>query len=51
MTIASIDASRSPALVALAQVQAAFEGAASEAGLTDEDDVQALVEEMRGRRS
>ncbi len=37
--------------VALAQVQAAFEGAASEAGLTDEADVQALVDEMRGRRS
>ncbi len=37
--------------VALAQVQAAFEGAASEAGLTDENDVQALVDEMRGRRS
>lgn len=38
-------------LVALAQVQAAFEGAASEVGLTDEADVQALVDEMRGRRS
>jgi len=38
-------------LVALAPVQAAFGGAASEAGLTDEADVQALVDEMRGRRS
>jgi len=38
-------------LAALAQVQAAFEGAASEAALTDENDVQALVDEMRGRRS
>jgi len=38
-------------LVAFAQVQVAFEGAASEAGLTDEADVQALVDEMRGRRS
>lgn len=38
-------------LVALTQVPAAFEGAASEAGLTDEDDVQVLVDELRGRRS
>ncbi|HZK35614.1 MAG TPA: AbrB/MazE/SpoVT family DNA-binding domain-containing protein [Aeromicrobium sp.] len=38
-------------LTALARVQAAFAGAADEAGLKDDDDVQALVEEMRGRSS
>ena len=38
-------------LTALARVQAAFAGAADEAGLKDDDDVQALVDEMRGRSS
>lgn len=38
-------------LTALARVQAAFAGAADEGGLKDDDDVQALVDEMRGRSS
>ena len=38
-------------LSALARVQAAFAGAADEAGLKDDDDVQALVDEMRDRSS
>lgn len=42
---------RKGALVALAHVQAAFEGAVSEAGLTDENDVQAVVDNMHGRLS
>lgn len=38
-------------LSALARVQAAFAGAADEAGLKDDDDVQELVDELRGRSS
>jgi antitoxin PrlF len=35
-------------LAALAQAQAAFAGAAAEFGATDPDDVQAIVDELRG---
>ncbi|MDQ4055125.1 MAG: AbrB/MazE/SpoVT family DNA-binding domain-containing protein [Actinomycetota bacterium] len=38
-------------LSALGQVQAAFAGAAADLGASDEDDVQALVDEVRGRVS
>jgi AbrB family looped-hinge helix DNA binding protein len=38
-------------LSALAQAQAAFAGAASDVGVADEDDVQALVDDLRGRVS
>lgn len=38
-------------LSALAQAQAAFAGAASDVGVTDGDDVQALVDGLRGRVS
>lgn len=38
-------------LAALAQAQDAFAGAAEDFGVKNEDDVQALVDEMRGRRS
>jgi len=36
-------------LAALAQAQEAFAGAAADFGVSDEDDVQALVDDMRGR--
>ena len=36
---------------ALAQAQEAFAGAAEDFGVADEEDVQALVDEMRGRTS
>lgn len=38
-------------LVALAQAQAAFAGAASDFGVSDEEGVQALVDDVRGRVS
>jgi AbrB family looped-hinge helix DNA binding protein len=38
------------AMSALAQAQAAFAGAAADFGATDPDDVQAIVDEMRGRQ-
>ena len=36
---------------ALSQAQEAFAGAAEAFGVADEDDVQALVDELRGRTS
>ncbi len=36
-------------LTALTQAQVAFAGAASDFGVSDEDGVQALVDEVRGR--
>lgn len=36
-------------LAALAQAQEAFAGAAADFGVSDVDDVQALVDDMRGR--
>lgn len=36
-----------PAMVALLEAQRAFSGAAEEAGLKSEDDVQGLVDEVR----
>lgn len=38
-------------LAALSQAQEAFAGTAEDFGVADEDDVQALVDEMRGRTS
>lgn len=38
------------AMAALAQAQSAFAGAAADFGATDPDDVQAIVDEMRGRQ-
>jgi AbrB family looped-hinge helix DNA binding protein len=38
-------------LAALSQAQEAFAGAAEDFGVADEDDVQALVDEMRARTS
>lgn len=38
-------------LAALTQAQEAFAGAADAFGVADEDDVQALVDEMRGHTS
>jgi AbrB family looped-hinge helix DNA binding protein len=38
-------------LAALTQAQEAFAGAAEDFGVADEDDVQALVDEMRARTS
>lgn len=34
---------------AIRKAQAAFEGAAEEIGVSSEDDVQAIIDEMRGR--
>lgn len=38
-------------LTALAQAQAAFAGVAGDFGVSDEDDVQGLVDDVRGRVS